>query len=139
MTKHRQPKKAAHNNKEFNNNNKDPRNNSTFVNVSREDREKAEILVGVIADAFAVHEKQTKVIDHKTNLFNNETQQFERNVRVLGVRPVDEAGNSTDFGVFDTEANWAAAYKRIKADIPERKEAVKFIAENPKFRNLIQS
>lgn len=137
--KHRQPKQSADNNKEFNQGNKDPRDNSVFVNVSQDDREKAEILVDVVKDAFAMLNKQTKVVDYKANLFNSNTQKFERNVRVLGVRPVDDEGNSTDFGVFDTEANWAASYKRLKADIPERKDAVQYIVKNARFRSLIQS
>ena len=133
MTKHERTNRIAHNNKETKN-----KDNGVYVDVSKDDKERAEIAVELVKEAFALNGKNTKVIDYRANHFNVEKQRFERNVRFYGVRPVDDEGKSINFGLFGTELDWAEVHKKLKKQTEERAVAVTLLAENKKLRNLIK-
>lgn len=138
MAKHKKPNPYVQNNKDANRDNQQDRRDHNRKFNGQEQREKAESLVSVVQDAFTLLGKETRVIEYSVEKWNPEKKQ-RRTVPGIGVRPVDANGNFTDFGVFGEQSSWAAKYVELKAKIQDRDAAVKHVAENESFRNLIQS
>lgn len=140
MAKHNRKPNFVHNSKEQNNtdNGANKKRKGVYVNVSREDREKAEIAVELVQDAFKLLGRDTTIVEYRGNYFNKETEQTELNVKFIVVRPVDAEGKPAGLPAYGTEMTWSAIHTKLKALIPDDRElAVKYVAEIPQFRNLV--